>query len=58
MVANHLPLRLVEETEESYEFEWDDEALIGHVQARPTLFQLRRELEAWSFDAFSGHACI
>ena len=32
MVANHLPLKLVGETEDSYDFEWDDDALIAHVQ--------------------------
>lgn len=32
VVANHLPLRLVRETEDSYDFERDEDALIAHVQ--------------------------
>ncbi len=31
-MANHLPLKLLGETEDSYDFEWDDDALIAHVQ--------------------------
>jgi len=34
VVANHLPLRLLRETEDSYDFEKDDDALIGHIQVR------------------------
>ena len=34
VVANHLPLKLVGATDDSYDFEWDDDALIGHIQAR------------------------
>lgn len=44
-MANHLPLKLVGETEDSYDFEWDDDALIAHVQVSSSQNQLLLDVE-------------
>ena len=44
-MANHLPLKLVGETEDSYDFEWDDDALIAHVQVSSSQNRLLLDVE-------------